>query len=79
MSTGARSGRMAQLVAHGPRVVLGVLERPRLAARVALVREQDDLDRVAAGRGRVEHAAQLELDRQVGRRGVRGESESVSR
>ena len=53
--------------------------RPRLAARVALVREEDDLDRVPARRGSVEHAAELELDREVGWRGVRGEQRVPSR
>ena len=53
-----------EVVAHGRDVGLRVLERLRLAARVVLVREEDDLDRVPARRGRVEHAAQLELDRE---------------
>ena len=62
-----------EVVAHGRDVGLRVLERLGLAARVVLVREEDDLDRVPASRGRVEHAAKLELDRDVGRRGVRRE------
>ena len=45
-----------EVVAHGHGVALRVLERLWLAARVALVREEDDLDRVPAHRGRVEHA-----------------------
>jgi hypothetical protein len=62
-----------ELVAHGRDVGLRVRERLRLSARVALVREQNDLDRVPARRRRVEHAAQPALDREVGRRGVRRE------
>ena len=70
---GAERADGLELVAHGRHVRLRVLERLRLSARVLLAREEDDLDRVAARRGRVEHATQPELDVEVGRRRVRRE------
>ena len=59
-----------ELLGHRRGVVLRVLERRQVAARVLLAREQDDLDRVPARGCGVDHAAQLELDAHVGRRGV---------
>jgi hypothetical protein len=59
-----------ELLTDEARVVLGVLERRGFATGVLRARDERDLDRVAAGRGRVEDAAKLELDADVGRRRV---------